>query len=724
MLGLIKAKQIMIFLRQMTFQTGIVGPTPATSRNQKISETNNNAAPLRPYSAVRCPDRLLWPPSYAPAFAAEDATITLNPVVITGSRAEAASFDLPAAIDVLNREEITSGQPRVNASEALVAVPGVVANNRQNYAQDLQISTRGFGARAAFGVRGVKLIADGIPASMPDGQGQAATFNLDVAERMEVLRGPFSAIYGNHSGGVIQLFTIEPRDNPSVDAGFAAGSYGTRKEDITAQGKLEGLGYVLNTSRFSTDGYRDHSAATREQAFAKITGKPDDASKLTFTVNGLWQHNTQDPLGLTLAEYKSNPRGVDPVATQYNTRKSIDHLQGGVAYERRFGADLLQLSAYTGQRSVTQYQAIPPSALAVTKGSGGVVDFDRTFYGYAARWIAIGQALGGKLTTTTGFEYDASKDNRMGFDNKNGVKSTLRRQEADNVESIGAYVQSEWQRGQWSLTGGLRYNIVKFDITDQYLLNGNDGGSRNYTKATPVLGVVYKLTPAVNLYASAAKGFETPTLNEMFYSGNGGSFNFGLNPARSNHYEVGAKAFIGENSRLNVALFQITTDDELVVDSATGGRTSYKSVGKTLRQGIEASFDTAWRRDLSSRFAVSHIRAIYDGSFTTGTGTSVKTIGDGNAIPGIPRSTVFGDLAWKITPAITTACRRRLSQQDLRGGQQYRHAGLLIRHRQSTRHGGATPEPLAPERVRPRRQPFRPRLHRFGHRRRQQQPLL
>ncbi|RTL38568.1 MAG: TonB-dependent receptor, partial [Rhodocyclaceae bacterium] len=425
--------------------------------------------------------------------------------------------------------------------------------------------------------------------------------------------------------------------------------------DITAQGKLDGLGYVLNTSRFSTDGYRDHSAATREQAFAKITGKPDDDSKLTFTINGLWQHNTQDPLGLTLAEYKSNPRSVDPVATQYNTRKSIDHLQGGVAYERRFGTDLLQISAYSGQRSVTQYQAIPPSALAVTKGSGGVVDFDRTFYGYGARWIAIGQALGGKVTTTTGFEYDVSKDIRSGFDNLNGTKSTLRRKEADNVESTGAYVQSEWQRGPWSLTGGLRYNTVKFDITDQYLLNGNDSGGRNYTKTTPVLGVVYKLNPAINLYASAAKGFETPTLNEMFYSGSGGSFNFGLNAARSNHYEVGAKALVGESSRLNVALFQISTDDELVVDTSTGGRTSYKSVGKTLRQGIEASFDTAWRRDLSSRFAVSHIRAIYDGSFTTGTGASTKTINDGNAIPGVPRSTVFGDLAWKVTPAITTA---------------------------------------------------------------------
>ncbi|WP_374263724.1 TonB-dependent receptor family protein [Zoogloea sp.] len=589
----------------------------------------------------------------APALAADTAgtPLTLNPVVVTGSRAEAASFDMPASIDVLDRDQITAGQPRINASEALVAVPGVVANNRQNYAQDLQISTRGFGARSAFGVRGVKLIADGIPASMPDGQGQAATFNLDVAERMEVLRGPYSAIYGNHSGGVIQLFTRKPAGRPSVEGGFAAGSYGTTKAELGAQGQLDGLGYVIDATRFKTDGYRDHSAATREQAFAKITTKPDDVSKLTFVVNGFWQR-ADDPLGLDWASYKSNPRGVVPNALTYDTRKSIDHLQGGVAYERRIGADTLQLSAYSGQRSVIQYQAIPISANP--KNSGGIVDFDRDFYGFGGRWIAVRSAGGGRLTTTVGADYDVSKDNRTGYDNNLGVKSTQRRKEVDNVESLGAYVQSEWQRGDWSVSGGLRYSTVKFDITDQYLQNGNDGGGRNYSKTTPVLGVVYKLDPAINLYASAARGFETPTLNEMFYSGSGATagsgFNFGLNPAKSLHLETGVKALVGNSSRVNLALFQVKTDDELVVLASSGGRTSYQNAGKTLRQGIELAFDTAWRRDLTSRFAFTLLRAIYDEGFA-----STTPVDAGNTMPGIPRTSAFGDLAWKPLPGVTAA---------------------------------------------------------------------
>lgn len=600
------------------------------------------------------------------AQAADDsASLTLNPVVVTGSRAEAASFDMPAAIDVLDRDQITAGQPRINASEALVAVPGVVANNRQNYAQDLQISTRGFGARSAFGVRGVKLIADGIPASMPDGQGQAATFNLDVAERMEVLRGPYSAIYGNHSGGVIQLFTREPTGRPSVEGGFAAGSYGTTKAEIGAQGQVDGIGYVLDATRLKTDGYRDHSAATREQAFAKITTKPDDVSKLTFVVNGFWQR-ADDPLGLTWAGYKADPRGVAQPALDYNTRKSIDHLQGGVAYERRLGRDLLQISAYAGQRSVIQYQSIPRSAqISPTKNyeqhSGGIIDFDRNFYGFGARYIAVGDLAGGRLTTTVGMDYDVSTDQRYGYENfvgtTLGVKGRLRRNEADNVESTGTYVQSEWQRGDWSFTGGLRHTAVKFSVDDKYVAgaNGDDSGSRNYSKTTPVLGVVYKLDPAVNLYASAARGFETPTLNEMFYATPTTGFNFGLNPSRSQHLEAGVKALVGNSSRVNLALFQVKTDDELVVLESSGGRTSYQNASKTLRQGIELAFDTAWQRNLTSRFAFTYLRAIYDEAFTTIDQSKPVTVDAGNLMPGIPRTSAFGDLAWKPLPGVTAA---------------------------------------------------------------------
>ena len=177
-----------------------------------------------------------------PCLSRADAPPTLDPVVVTGSRVEHSSFDLPVSVDVVDAARIGADNARVNASEALAAVPGITVLNRQNYAQDLQISSRGFGARSAFGVRGIRLVSDGIPASMPDGQGQAATFNLDRAERIEVMRGPMSAIYGNSAGGVIQLFTVDGEDPPSVETRVAAGSYGTWKADVAAQGRAGEIG--------------------------------------------------------------------------------------------------------------------------------------------------------------------------------------------------------------------------------------------------------------------------------------------------------------------------------------------------------------------------------------------------------------------------------------------------------------------------------------------------
>ncbi len=587
------------------------------------------------------------------------AVRTLDPIVVTGSRFEHSSFDLPASVDVLDRERISAGQARVNASEALVAVPGLVVQNRQNYAQDLQISSRGFGARSAFGVRGVRLISDGIPATMPDGQGQAATFNLDMAERIEVLRGPFSAIYGNHAGGVIQLFTRDGQGAPSVEARVLGGSDGSWKADLSAQGKPGAVGYVLDASRFYTDGFREHSATTRDQAFAKITTEPDADSRLMLVVNGLRQHDTQDPLGIDWETFQRDRRAADPVAINFNTRKNIDHQQIGATYERRFGSNSLQLSAYAGNRQVIQFLAIPPGAQNSPLSSGGVIDFDRSFAGVDAHWTDVRQLAGGSLSTTLGIEYGRSSDDRQGYENfigsQLGVKGRLRRDETDTVTSLDPYLQTEWQSGNWGLTAGLRHSKIKVNVDDRFVSgdNGNDSGSVSYSRATPVLGLVYKVTPALNLYASAAKGFETPTLGEVFYSGNGESFNFNLKPARSTHLEVGAKALLGTDTRVNLALFQVRTDDELVVDVNSGGRSSFKNATKTLREGVELSLDTAWKRGFSGRLALTVLNAKYDESFTTG--ISADTVPAGKKIPGVPKATLYGELAWKGASGLSAA---------------------------------------------------------------------
>lgn len=595
-------------------------------------------------------------------------TVTLNPVVVTGAPTATESFDLPYSVDSVDMRANQAGNLGVNASEALAGVPGLVIQNRQNYAQDLQISVRGFGARAAFGVRGVKLIADGIPATNPDGQGQAATFNLDTAERIEVMRGPFATVYGNHAGGVIQLFSRKGEGEPRVRASALGGSWGTTKFGVGAEGEKDGIGFVLDASRFDTDGYRDHSKTRRDQGFAKLTLNPDEDSTLTLVANGLRQPETQDPLGVTWETYERDPQSltIDPFDTEtpkrsyaarYNTRKSIHHVQGGATYERRLGEDRLQLSAYAGRRAVTQYQSFSKGFQSSPRHAGGVVDFDRDFHGMGLRWISQRTLGSGELTLTAGIDYDHSEDDRRGYENfvgsTLGVKGALRRDELDTITSIDPYVQALWKSGPWQWSLGARHSRVSFKVEDRYIRanNPDDSGSVRFSKTTPALGVSYALSPATNLYASVGAGYETPTLNELSYATPTTGFNFGLRPSTSRQAEIGIKTFVSDNARINAALFRIETDDEIVVSASEEGRTSYQNAGRTLRQGIELAAHAELTRTLTARASLTWMQAEYDEAFTS-RGTTVAA---GNRIPGVPRIAAFAELAWQATPGVTLA---------------------------------------------------------------------
>ena len=590
---------------------------------------------------------------------ADSEPLILDPSVITGSRSASPSFDLPYSVDSINLEQINDGQLGINASEALSRVPGLVVQNRQNYAQDLQISSRGFGARSAFGVRGIKLMADGIPASTPDGQGQAATFNLDTADRIEVLRGPAATLYGSNAGGVIQMFSRDGEGPPRIGAETLIGSDGLSKNHLTAEGATDDVGFVLDASRMDTDGYREHSAARRDQTFAKLNLKPDEDSKLALIYSSLEQNGTQDPLGQTWEAYKADPRSVTPNALTYNTRKSIDHQQLGLNYERYIGDATLQVNAYTGTRSVIQYLAIPsgkpPTLNPANERGGGVVQFDRKFYGANVHWIQPISGVPGDLTIIGGLDFDQSRDNRHGYRNyigdQLGVKGEERRNEVDTARSLDPYVQANWAIDNWTIQTGLRYSTMEMDVDDQFLSNGDSSGTKRYEKATPSMSVMYAFTPQLHGYVSAGKGFETPTQAELAYApGNQEGFNFGLKPSESTQYEMGLKAQLN-NTRINAAVFQITTEDELVVAGSKGGRTSYQNAGRTLRRGFELGVESQLSEHWTTTLAYTRLQATYDSDFASPKGTVDK----GNYLPGVPQTTLFAEVNWKPTDWLSTA---------------------------------------------------------------------
>ena len=612
---------------------------------------------LTPSACILCGCALAAPDAGAQEPKSAAAPVLMPEVVTSATRTERESFDLPVAIDSVDKTAIQEDRAQVNLSEALNRVPGIATLNRQNYAQDLQISSRGFGARSAFGVRGIRLIADGIPATLPDGSGQAASFNLGTAERIEVMRGPFSSLYGNAAGGVIQLFSADGPPEPTLTGSLFGGSYGTYKGGLQFGGQSGNLNYMLDASRFHTDGYRDHSTVTRDQSMAKLK-LPLASGVVTMLVNTFDQPETQDPLGLTRTQVITNPRQSDPVATTFNTRKSVRQNQLGLVYDVNLGsADKLQARAYLGDRQVTQYQAIPLAAQAAPTSSGAVVDQDFGYEGVGLRWTHMINEGARPLTFSAGFDADRMAQHRKGYLNNNGIAGLLKRDEDNTVTNTDVYAQLEWKFApRWNASAGLRHSRVRFNSKDYFItaLNPNDSGSVNYNKTTPVAGVVFNAAPAWNIYANVGRGFETPTLIELaFRPGGATGLNLALQPSTSLHREIGVKGKIGNTARVNLALFQIDTSDEIVVNSALGGRTDYKNASKTRRRGAELAVESYLGAGFEAYLAYTWLDARFTQPFTTNSTNCISTVAgpvgvaDGNKLPGVPAYMLFGEVVWR-----------------------------------------------------------------------------
>ncbi|HBR1858037.1 TPA: TonB-dependent receptor [Klebsiella quasipneumoniae subsp. quasipneumoniae] len=590
-------------------------------------------------------------PLIAAAQAADEQTM-----VVTAAPTTVSELDTPAAVSVVNGDEMRQAAPRVNLSESLGAVPGLQVQNRQNYAQDLQLSIRGFGSRSTYGVRGLRIYVDGIPATMPDGQGQTSNIDIGSVDTLEVLRGPFSALYGNSSGGVINVTSQTGTQPPTVEASSYYGSFGTWHYGMKATGAVgDGshagdVDYTVSTNRFTTHGYRDHSGARKNLANARLGVRINDVSKLTLLLNSV-DIKANDAGGLTADEWRDNPR-QSPRGDQYNTRKDTRQTQAGLRYERQLSdQDDLSVMMYAGERETTQYQSIPRAPQLKPSHAGGVIDLTRHYQGIDTRLTHRGELLV-PVTLTAGLDYENMSERRKGYENfvmvngapQYGEQGALRRNERNLMWNVDPYLQTQWQlTDKLSLDAGVRYSSVWFDSNDYYITpgNGDDSGDASYHKWLPAGSLKYALTDAWNVYLSAGRGFETPTINELSYrADNQSGLNFGLKPSTNDTVEIGSKTRIG-NGLLTAALFQTDTDNEIVVDSSSGGRTSYKNAGKTRRQGMELGLDQQFGESWRLKAAWTWLDATYR------TNVCGDASCNGNRIPGIARNMGYASFGYQ-----------------------------------------------------------------------------
>ena len=573
----------------------------------------------------------------APAYAQQ-----LEEVVISVSRAQMRSFDAPAAVQLIDRQAIEGGGPQINLSESLVRAPGLTILERQNYAQDLQISIRGFGARSAFGVRGIRLLIDGIPATTPDGQGQSSSVSLTSTDRLEVLRGPLAQLYGNSSGGVIQAFTKDASKEPTVGYQYYLGSYGMRRADYQFSDTVNGYGLVADYGTFSAGGYRTNSAAERKQFNGKLSFAPNEQTKVNVVFNRFDMPLAQDPLGLTRAQLTGDPTQAGNNSIGKFTRKVVLQNQLGSSAQYAIDADnALTARAYYGTRENLQYQA-----------STTWVGLNRTYYGTGLQYNGRTQWQGIPLELAAGYEFDKSSERRQGGESvqgekKSGSPTPLTRDEDNEAQNNDFFVQATAHVSeQISIVGGIRRSNIAFNSSDKFLSDTKDGsGSASFSATSPVLGITWHANNNLNLYVNYGKGFESPTLAEMAYSGTTAPvalFNPLLNASSSQHYEIGAKWVPLRDARVDLAVYQIDSSDEIVTAASASGQTSFKNAPGTARTGWELAAASQLSEHLSARLSASSIDAKYSQTFKS----STTTIASGNKIPGIPDSSTFAEIVW------------------------------------------------------------------------------
>lgn len=573
----------------------------------------------------------------------------LGPIVIRSSRIESTADRLPGAASILGEGDIGGGRQQLGLDESLAAVPGVFALNRYNFAQDLRIAIRGFGARSNFGIRGIRVFVDDVPATLPDGQSGVDAIDLGATDRIEVLRGPSASLYGTSAGGVLSLYTREGGGLPEAGAGATAGSHGYLETRAWASGGAGGpLDYSLHLARTTYDGFRDHAATERALLTTKFGYEFGAGAKLSLLLSAVDSPIADDPGGLTAAEMAADRKQASPLNLRFDAGESVAQQKIGAVLVHPVGAGgRLRLRGYAVQRDFDN--KLPFSA----------VELNRFFTGGGIEYRHDGSVFDRANRLLLGADLDYQDDDRVRRTNVGGSVGAATFDQRERVLSAGPFARNELDlTPDLRFVLGLRYDSVSFDVDDGFLSDGDDSGSIDFNELSPSAGLSYRVAPGTHVYANASYAFETPTTTEFANPSGAGGFNQGLESQTARNLEIGIKGGARRKISYELALFHIAIDDQLVPFEipASPGRFAFVNAGESTHQGVEA----ATRVSLTPGWSAGAAYTWSDFRFDRFRDQSGATL-DGNRIPGIPEHLVNLDTRYAWPSGAFVAANARLT---------------------------------------------------------------
>lgn len=558
----------------------------------------------------------------------------LQPIIIEATRVEKNTQEIPAAITTVGQDKIQQGTQLLGLDESLGAVPGLFFLNRYNFAQDLRASIRGFGARSNFGIRGIKIIVDGIPETLPDGQGSIDGVDIGSARQISVIRGPASSLYGNASGGAILIETENGPVIPFIESGLSLGSFDYQKLNIKAGGEAEQLNYLFNITDTTIDGYREHSEFENTQLNGRFEYSLSNTASLTTTIHHTDQPIANDPGGINAADAAANPEQARMQNLTFDAGEALLQTRIGLLYKKKLDTRRdFETRIYNTDRDFSTKLPFQDS---------GAVELDRNFIGGGVKYTVKGEVGNRPNRLLLGIDYDRQDDDRQRFDNNQGVLGAQTFDQNELVTSMGIFLQNETRLNDYAeLTVGARYDEVTFDISDEFLADGDDSGKVTFDQLSPMIGISIKQSEDTSLYATISEAFETPTTTEFANPG-GGGFNQALEPQESTNYEIGLKT-LTNSYRFELALFHIEVENEITpFELATQpGRTFFENAGASTRDGLEISY----ARQLTQQVKLSGAYTYSDFVFERFTDVNGNVF-DGNTLPGIPQDVLHLGLSW------------------------------------------------------------------------------
>jgi iron complex outermembrane recepter protein len=580
-----------------------------------------------------------------------DSAVLIPAITVSATRSTVPADKLPYATVTISRARITRARPTWGLDEALAAVPGVFVANRYNFSLDQRISIRGFGSRSAFAVRGVKVLLDGIPQTLPDGQGQLTNLELGDVDHIEVLRGSASALFGNAAGGVISIWT-DPAPPGAVreQARVVVGRFGRdhrtwNKWRSTTAIPLAGGGLRLTVSRLDYDGERDHSAADLRSLNSRLRLPLGPGWSLSTILDVGDDPRADNPGALTRAELEANPDSAPAINLSSHAGKDVRQLQGGVTLHRSFAAGGEAVLTVFGVTRALQN----PTTFAY-------IDLQRRAYGArvsVSRPVPLGRF---PHQLTAGVDLQRQRDDRTNFGNVAGRPDTVRTlDQLEHVTEVGPFVQSSIAlTPRLTATAGLRYDWVRFAVADRLIIPGNpdDSGDRLMHALSGSFGAALHAGARVTVYGNAGSSFETPTTTELANRPDtAGGFNASLQPQQAWTLELGSRGTLGERGRWSLTLFQADVRDELIsyeVPTAPQRR-FYRNAGSSRHRGVEASagFRPAPGVELDGSYTLSDFRYR---SYAFSPDSTHRFVLDGHALPGIPRHWL--DVRVRAAPAV------------------------------------------------------------------------